>query len=102
MRGDREVSGRCVCEGVCEAPTFTEWSTMMVPTYPEDDSRALKVYQHQHHGCAGRAQGACRQSSRSNYLEKASADSAGTFTKTARSALYLTVKVAGGGKSVHA
>jgi hypothetical protein len=35
---------------------------MMVPTYPEDDSRALKVYQHQHHGCAGRAQGACRQS----------------------------------------
>ena len=30
----------------------------MVPTYPEDDSRALKVYQHQHHGCAGRAQGA--------------------------------------------
>ena len=45
MRGDCEVSGRCVCEGVCEAPTFTEWSTMMVPTYPEDDSRALKVYQ---------------------------------------------------------
>ena len=23
---------------------------MMVPTYSEDDSRALKVYQHQHHG----------------------------------------------------
>jgi len=23
--------------------------TMMVPTYPEDGSRALKVYQHQHH-----------------------------------------------------
>ena len=45
MRGDREVSGSSVCEGVCEAPTFTEWSTMMVPTYPEDDSRALKVYQ---------------------------------------------------------
>jgi hypothetical protein len=22
-----------------------EWSMMMVPTYPEDDSRALKVYQ---------------------------------------------------------
>ena len=29
---------------LCEAPTFTEWSTMMVPTYSEDDSRALKVY----------------------------------------------------------
>ena len=35
---------------------------MMVTTYPEDDSRALKVYQHQHHGCAGRPLGACRQS----------------------------------------
>ena len=45
MRGYRELSGSGVCEGVCEAPTFTEWSTMMVPTYPEDDSRALKVYQ---------------------------------------------------------
>ena len=45
MRGDREVSGSDVYEGVCEAPTFTEWSTMIVPTYPEDDSRALKVYQ---------------------------------------------------------
>ena len=22
-------------EGVCEAPTFMEWSTMVVPTYPE-------------------------------------------------------------------
>ena len=80
MRGDCEVSGRCVCEGVCEALTFTEWSMMMVPTYPEDDSRALKVYQHQHHGCAGRPLGACRQSSRNNYLETASADSAETFT----------------------
>ena len=49
MRGDREVSGSGVCKGVGEAPTFTEWSMMMVPTYPEDDSRALKekVYQHQ-------------------------------------------------------
>jgi hypothetical protein len=49
VRGDREVSGSGVCKGVGEAPTFTEWSMMMVPTYyPEDDSRALKVYQHQH------------------------------------------------------
>ena len=45
MRGDREVSGSGVCEGVCEAPTFTEWSTVMVSMYPEDSSRALKVYQ---------------------------------------------------------
>ena len=41
----REVSGSSVCEGVCEAPTFTKWSTMMVSVYPEDSSRALKVYQ---------------------------------------------------------
>jgi hypothetical protein len=39
----REVSGSGVCKGV-GAPTSTEWSMMMVPTYPEDDSRALKVY----------------------------------------------------------
>ena len=45
MRGDREFSGSSVYEGVYEAPTFTEWSMMMVPTYPEDRSRTLKVYQ---------------------------------------------------------
>ena len=45
MRGDREVSGSGGCEGVCEAPTFTEWSAMMVSTYTEDSSRTLKVYQ---------------------------------------------------------
>jgi len=45
VRGDREVTGSGVCKGVGEAPTFTEWFMMMVPTYPEDDSRALKVYQ---------------------------------------------------------
>ena len=33
--GDGEVSGSGVSEGVSEAPTFTEWSTMVVPTYPE-------------------------------------------------------------------
>ena len=37
-----------VCEGVCEALTFKEWSTIMVPTYPEDSSRALKVHQEHH------------------------------------------------------
>ena len=43
--GDGEVSGSDVSEGVCEAPTFTEWSTMVVPTYPEGGSHALKVCQ---------------------------------------------------------
>ena len=33
--GDGEVSGSGVSEGVCEALTFMEWSTMVVPTYPE-------------------------------------------------------------------
>ena len=35
-------------EGVCEAPTFMEWSTMVVPTYPEGGSHALQVCQHLH------------------------------------------------------
>ena len=41
--GDGEVSGSGVSEGVCEAPTFMEWSTMVVPTYPEGGSHALQV-----------------------------------------------------------
>jgi hypothetical protein len=33
--GVGEVSGSSVSEGVCEAPTFIEWSTMvLIPTYP--------------------------------------------------------------------
>jgi hypothetical protein len=37
-----------VSEGVCEAPTFMEWSPMVVPTYPEGGSHALQVCQHHH------------------------------------------------------
>ena len=48
LRGDGEVSGSGVSEGVSEAPTFTEWSTMVVPTYPEGGSHALLVCQHHH------------------------------------------------------
>jgi hypothetical protein len=34
---------------VCEAPTFMEWSTMVVTTYPEGGSHALQqVCQHHH------------------------------------------------------
>ena len=33
---------------MCEAPTFMEWSTMVVPTYPEGGSHALQVCQHHH------------------------------------------------------
>ena len=46
--GDGEVSGNGVSEGVCEALTFMEWSTMVVPTYPEGGSHALQVCQHHH------------------------------------------------------
>ena len=46
--GDGEVSGSDVSEGVCEAPAFVEWSTMVVPTYPEGGSHALQVCQHHH------------------------------------------------------
>jgi hypothetical protein len=38
-----EVSGSDVSEGMCEAPTFMEWSTMVVPSYPEGGSHALQV-----------------------------------------------------------
>ena len=37
-----------VSEAVCEAPTFMEWCTMVVPTYPEGGSHALQVCQHHH------------------------------------------------------
>jgi len=61
---------------------------MMVPTYPEDDSRALKVY----HSIStmvvrvGHKAPVVRvhKPSRSNYLETASADSAETFTVSQR------------------
>ena len=33
-------------EGVNEAPTFMEWCTMVVPTYPEGGTQALQVCQH--------------------------------------------------------
>ena len=46
--GDGEVSGSGVSEAVCEAPTFTEWSKMVVPTYPEGGSHALQVCRHHH------------------------------------------------------
>ena len=37
-----------VSEGVCAAQSFIEWSTMVVPTYPEGGSHALQVCQHHH------------------------------------------------------
>ena len=46
--GDGEVSGSGVSEGLCQAPTFMEWSTLVVPTYPEGGSHALQVCQHHH------------------------------------------------------
>ena len=46
--GDGEVSGSDVSEGVCAAQSFIEWSTMVVPTYPEGGSHALQVCQHHH------------------------------------------------------
>ena len=46
--GDGEVSWSDVSEGVREAPAFMEWSTMVVPTYPEGGSHALQVCQHHH------------------------------------------------------
>ena len=45
MFGDGEVSGSGVSESVCEAPIFIEWSRIVVLTYPEGGSHALRVCQ---------------------------------------------------------
>ena len=72
---------------------------MVVPTYPEGGSHALQVCQHHHQGlCESAAlSGSCQR-----LKEHVARDCSGRFGwnlhgKTARSALYLTVKVAGGG-----
>ena len=101
--GDGEVSGSDVSEGVCEAPTFMEWSTMVVPTYPEGGSHALQVCQHHHQVVrVGRFVGLSEtQRTRCSRLLRPIRLKPSRY-KTARSAFYLTVKVAGGGPSVHA
>ena len=67
-------------EGVCEAPTFMEWSTMAVPTYPEGGSRALQVCQHHHQVVrVGRFVG-LSETGKNMVLATAPADSAETFT----------------------
>jgi len=79
---------------------------MIVPTYPEDGSRALKMYQHQqtmvvrvgHKAPVVRVEGTII----SRLRRPIRLGGWGRHGKTARSALYLTVKVAGGGTSVHA
>ena len=66
------------------------WYCCSTPTYPEDGSRALKVYQHQHHGCTwlcGSPTERRRQrSKRINLLATAPANSAETFTIRQRAA----------------
>ena len=59
--GDGEVSGSDVSEGVCEALTFMEWSTMVVPTYPEGGSHALQVCQHHHRLCESATFSGCQR-----------------------------------------
>ena len=79
--GDGEVSGSDVSEGVCEAPTFMEWSTIVVPTYPEGGSHALQVCQHHHQVVrVGRFVGLSETQRTHTLLATAPADSAETFT----------------------
>ena len=91
-------------EAVCEAPTFTECrSTMVVPTYPEGSSHALQVCQHHHQvvrvghfvGLSEIGGTRCSRLNRPIRLKPSRYHSAPR-------ALYGTVKVAGGGPSVHA
>ena len=68
-------------EGVCEALTFMEWSAMVVATYPEGGSHALKVCQHHHQVVrVGDFHGRVVRDSRNTLLATAPADSAETFT----------------------
>ena len=91
-------------EGVCEAPTFMEWSAMVVPTYPEGGNHALKLgVPAPPSGCASRPLCRVVRDSRNTLLATAPADSAETFTVAQRTVCAgATVKVAGGGPSVHA
>ena len=85
--GDGEVSGSDVSEGVCEAPTFMEWSTMVVPTYPEGGSHALQVCQHHHQVVrVGDFVGLSETGRTHVVLATAPADSAETFTVRQRAA----------------
>jgi hypothetical protein len=88
LRPDGEVSGSGVSEGVTvsEAPTFMEWSTMVVPTYPEGGSHALQVC----HSTTIRLcesatlSGWVRARERNTLLATAPADLAETFTVARR------------------
>jgi hypothetical protein len=91
--GDGEVSGSGVSEGVCEALTFMEWSTMVVPTY------TLKVAATPCR-CASTTIRLCESAtlcrvvrdSKNTLLATAPADSAETFTVRQRAcALSYTV-----------
>jgi hypothetical protein len=75
---------------------------MVVPTYPEGGSHALQVCQHHHQGLCLVRVGRFLSGSCQRLKEHVARDCSGRFGwnlhgKTARSALYLTVKVAGGG-----
>ena len=73
-------------EGVCEAPTFMEWSTMVVPTYPEGGSHALQVCQHHHQVVRVGDFVGLSETGRNTVLATAPADSAETFTVRQRAA----------------
>ena len=103
-----EVSGSDVSEGMCEAPTFMEWSTMVVPTYilyPEGGNNALKVCQHHHQvvrvghfvGLSETQGTRCSRLHRPIRLKPCN-----LHGRTAHSVRCATVKVVGGGPSVHA
>ena len=87
-------------EAVCEAPTFAEWSsTVVVPTYPEGGNHALKVCQRHHQAVrVGHCDGLSEtQRTRCSRLHRP------IRLKPSRyHSAQDTVKVAGGGPSVHA
>ena len=80
-------------EGVCEAPTFMEWSRMVVPTYPEGGSHALQVCQHHHQVVrVGNFVGLSEIGGTPHaLLATAPADSAETFTVSQRTVRSILV-----------
>ena len=92
-----------------EAPTFTglatEWSTMVVPTYPEGGSHAQPAgVPAPPPGCASRPLCRVVRDSRNTLLATAPADSVETFTVAQRTQCALCDREGGGGggRSVHA
>ena len=72
-------------EGVCEAPTFMEWSTLVVPTYLKVAATPCRCASTTIRLCESATLSVCQR-----LEEHGARDCSGRFGKTVRSALYLS------------